>query len=113
MPSKLRLARCVNFFSIRRYGNIDAAIDDESSCGNLQLGSDDRVFDRDDATETVLRDAKSPKLLVILTQGYLLHWERDRVDLVFNLLKCPEGEESDLISIIRASSRSQVRENIK
>ncbi len=66
----------------------------------LQLAPDSKFFSRDDATETVLRDAKSPKLLVILTHGYLLDGERDRIDLIdliFKLLRCPEGEELDII----------------
>jgi CHAT domain-containing protein/tetratricopeptide (TPR) repeat protein len=63
----------------------------------LQLAPDARFFTQDDATETVLRDAKSPKLLVILTHGYLLDGERDRIQLVFKLLECPEGEELELI----------------
>ena len=63
----------------------------------LQLSPDARFFTQDDATETVLRDAKSPKLLVILTHGYLLDGERDRIQLVFKLLEYPEGAELDLI----------------
>jgi CHAT domain-containing protein len=63
----------------------------------LQLTPDAQFFSQDRATETVLRDAKSPKLLVILTHGYLLDGDRDKIQLVFNLLQCPEGEESDLI----------------
>jgi tetratricopeptide (TPR) repeat protein len=63
----------------------------------LQLTPDAQFFSQDRATETVLRDAKSPKLLVILTHGYLLDGDRDKIQLIFNLLQCPEGEESDLI----------------
>lgn len=63
----------------------------------LQLDPDARFFTQDDATETVLRDAKSPKLLVILTHGYLLDGERARIQLIFKLLECPKGEELDLI----------------
>jgi CHAT domain-containing protein/tetratricopeptide (TPR) repeat protein len=62
-----------------------------------QLGLDARIFTGDRATETVLKNAKSPKLLVILTHGYLLDGERDRIQLIFKLLECPEGEELDLI----------------
>jgi CHAT domain-containing protein len=63
----------------------------------LQLTPDAQFFSQDRATETVLRDAKSPKLLVILTHGYLLDGDRDKIQLIFNLLQCPSGEESDLI----------------
>jgi CHAT domain-containing protein len=63
----------------------------------LQLTPDAQFFSQDRATETVLRSAKSPKLLVILTHGYLLDGDRDKIQLIFNLLQCPSGEESDLI----------------
>jgi CHAT domain-containing protein len=63
----------------------------------LQLTPDARFFSQDRATETVLRDAKSPKLLVILTHGYLLDGDRDKIQLIFNLLQCSAGEVSDLI----------------
>jgi CHAT domain-containing protein len=63
----------------------------------LQLTPDAQFFSQDRATETVLRAAKSPKLLVILTHGYLLDGDRDKIQLIFNLLQCSEGEELDLI----------------
>ena len=63
----------------------------------LQLAPDAQFFSQNEATETVLRDAKSPKLLVILTHGYLLDGECDRIQLISKLLKCPEGDELDLI----------------
>jgi CHAT domain-containing protein/tetratricopeptide (TPR) repeat protein len=63
----------------------------------LQLTPDARFFSQDDATETVLRSAKSPKLLVILTHGYLRDGDRDRIQLIFKLLTCPEGEGLNLI----------------
>jgi CHAT domain-containing protein len=67
----------------------------------LQLTPDAQFFSQDRATETVLRDAKSPKLLVILTHGYLLDGDRDKIQLIFKLLECPEGEELDLIQTYR------------
>jgi tetratricopeptide (TPR) repeat protein/CHAT domain-containing protein len=67
----------------------------------LQLTPDAQFFSQDRATETVLRDAKSPKLLVILTHGYLLDGDRDKIQLIFKLLQCPEGEELDLIQTYR------------
>jgi CHAT domain-containing protein len=63
----------------------------------FKLDSDANFFTQNNATETVLRDAKSPKLLVILTHGYLLDSERDKINLLSELIECLEGEELDLI----------------
>jgi CHAT domain-containing protein/tetratricopeptide (TPR) repeat protein len=63
----------------------------------FKLDSDANFFTQNNATETVLREAKSPKLLVILTHGYLLDSERDKIDLISKLIECLEGEELDLI----------------
>jgi CHAT domain-containing protein len=62
-----------------------------------QLASDAQIFTQDRATENVLRTAKSPKSVVIITHGYLLDDNRDRIYLIVNLLQCPEGEELALI----------------
>jgi CHAT domain-containing protein len=43
----------------------------------LQLDSDAQIFTGDRATETVLLEAKSPKLLVIITHGELLNRDGD------------------------------------
>ncbi len=63
----------------------------------LKLDSDAQFFTGDRAAETVLKDAKSPKLLVILTHGYLLDEERDQIQLICKLIECTKSEGYDLI----------------